>query len=167
MLKSRDSTLLTKVHIVKAMVFSNSHARMWELDHKQGWVLKNWCFQTVVLEKTLESPLPSREIKPGNPKGNQNWNIHWKDWCWSSNTLATWCEELTPLKSPWCWQWLKVGGEGDDRGWSGWMASLTQVFKFWVFKPRELVMDREAWHAAVRGVTKSWTWLSNWTELNC
>ena len=73
MLKSRDSTLLTKVHIVKAMVFSNSHARMWELDHKQGWVLKNSCFWIVVLEKTLESPLDYKEIKPVNPKGNQSW----------------------------------------------------------------------------------------------
>ena len=55
-------------------------------------------------------------------------NIHWKDWCWSwnSNTLATWCEELTHWKIPWCWERLKVGGEGDDRGWDGWMASLNR-----------------------------------------
>ena len=53
-------------------------------------------------------------------------NIHWKDWCWSSNTLATWCEELTHLKRLWCWERLKAGGEGDDRGWDGWMASPTQ-----------------------------------------
>ena len=58
----------------------------------------------------------------------------WKDWCWSwsSNTLATWCEELTHLKRPWCWERLKVGGEGDDRGWDGWMASLTQWTWAWV-----------------------------------
>ena len=61
-------------------------------------------------------------------------NIHQKDWCWSwkSNTLATWCEELTHLKSPWCWERLKAGGEGDDRGWDGWMASLTQWTWVWV-----------------------------------
>ena len=55
-------------------------------------------------------------------------NLHWKDWCWSwnSNTLATWCEELTHLKRPWCWERLRAGGEGDDRGWDGWVASLTQ-----------------------------------------
>ena len=60
--------------------------------------------------------------------------IHWKDWCWSwnSNALATWCEELTHLKSPWCWERLKAGGEGDDRGWDGWMASLIQWTWVWV-----------------------------------
>ena len=54
-------------------------------------------------------------------------NIHWKDWCWcwNSNTLATWCKKLTHWKSPWCWEKLKMGGEGDDRGWDGYMASLT------------------------------------------
>ena len=60
--------------------------------------------------------------------------IHWKDWCWSwnANTLATWCKELTHLKRPWCWERLKVGGEGDDRGWDGWMPSLTQWTWVWV-----------------------------------
>ena len=58
-------------------------------------------------------------------------NIHWKDWCWSSNTLATWCKELTYLKRPWCWERLKAGGEGDDRGWDGWMASLSQWTWVW------------------------------------
>ena len=69
-LKSRDITLLTKVHIVRSMAFP---IVMWELDHKEGWVPKNWCFWTVVLEKTLESPLDCKEIKPVNPKGNQPW----------------------------------------------------------------------------------------------
>jgi len=61
-------------------------------------------------------------------------NIHWKDWCWSwnSNTLATWCEWLTHLKRPWCWERLKVRGEGDDRGWDGWMASPMQWTSVWV-----------------------------------
>ena len=77
--KARKSTkkqrhhLLTKVHIAKAMVFPSSCVWMWELDHKEGWVPKNWCFQTVVLKKTLESSLDSKEIKPVNPKGNQSW----------------------------------------------------------------------------------------------
>ena len=76
--------------------FSSSHVRMWELDNKNGWAPKNWCLQTVVLEKTLESHLDSKEIKPVNPEGNQ-----WKDWwwSWSSSTLATWCEEPTQEKS--------------------------------------------------------------------
>ena len=61
-------------------------------------------------------------------------NIHWKDWCWNwnSNTSTTWCEELTHLKRPWCWERLKVGGEGDDREWDGWMASPTQWIWVWV-----------------------------------
>ena len=72
-LKSRDITSPTKVCIVKAMVFSSSHIWMWELDHKEGWMPKNWCFWTVVLKKTLESPLDCKEIKPINPKENQPW----------------------------------------------------------------------------------------------
>ena len=93
-------------------------------------------------------------------------NIHWKDWCWSwnSNTLATWCEELTHWKRPWCWERLRAGGEVDDRGWDGSVASPTMDMGLGGL--RELVMDWEAWHAAVHGVTKSQTWLSNWTELN-
>ena len=79
---------------------------MWELDHKESWEPKNWCFWIVVLEKTLESPLDSKEIKPDWRKSTLN--IHWKDWCWSSNTLATWCEEPTHWKRPWCWERLKV-----------------------------------------------------------
>ena len=72
LLKSRDITLSTKVHIVKAMVSPHS-MWMWELDHKEDWVLENWCFRIVVLEKTLESPLDCKEIKLANPKGNQPW----------------------------------------------------------------------------------------------
>ena len=71
-LKSRDITLPRKVHLVKA-VFSSSHVQMWEVDHKESWVLKNWCFWTVVLEQTLESPLDCKEIKPVHPKGNHSW----------------------------------------------------------------------------------------------
>ena len=114
-------------------VFSSSHVWMWELDHRESWALKDWCFWTVVLEKTLESSLDSKEIKPVNPKGNQVLSIHWKDrgWTWSSNTLATWCEELTHWKRPWCWERWKAGGEEDDRGWDSWMASLTQWTWVW------------------------------------
>ena len=131
---------------------------MWELDYKESQAQKNWCFWTVVLEKTLKSPLDCREIKQVHP-------IHWKDWCWSwnSNPLATWCEELTHLKRPWCWERLRAGGEGDDRGWDGWMASSTQWTS--LSKPRELLMDRETWCAVVHGVAKRWTQLSDWTEV--
>ena len=92
-------------------------------------------------------------------------NIHWKDWCWSwnSNTLATWCKEVTHLKRLWCWERLKVGGEGRQRmrlldGMTDWMDMSLGILQ-------ELVME-EAWHAAIHGVTKSGTRLSNWTELN-
>ena len=114
--------------------FSTSHVWMWELDYKESWVTKNWCFWTVVLEKTLESPLDCKEIQPVYPEGNQSWIFieRTDSLSWNSNILATWCKELTHLKSPWCWDWLKVGGEGDDRGWDGWMASLTQWTWVWV-----------------------------------
>ena len=70
-LKSRAITLPTKVHLIKVTIFPSSHIRMWELDHKEGWAPKNWCFWTVVLEKTFESPLDCKEIRPVNPEGNQ------------------------------------------------------------------------------------------------
>ena len=93
---------------------SSSHVWMWELDYKEIWAPKNWCFRTVVLDKTLESPLDCKEIKLVNSKGNQSWIFIWEDWCWSwnSNTLASWCKELTHWKRPWCWERLKAGGEG-------------------------------------------------------
>ena len=85
-----------------------------------------------MLEKTLQSPLDCKVIQPVYPKGNQSWIL--KDWCWSwsSSTLDIWCKELTHLKIPWCRERLKAGGEGDDRGWDGWMASPTQWTWVWV-----------------------------------
>ena len=126
-LKSRD--IANKGPSTQSYGFFSSHLWMWELDYKESWALKNWCFWTVVLEKTLESALDCKEIQPIIPKGNQSWmNIHWKDrcWSWNSNSLAIWCEKLTHLKRCWCWERLEPGGEADDRGWDGWMASLTQ-----------------------------------------
>ena len=102
-LKSRDVTLPTNVHLVKAMVFSSSHVWMWELNYKESWAPKNWWFFTVLLEKSLESPLDCKEIQPVHPKGDQSW-VFIGCWSWSSNTLATWSKELTHLKSPWCWE---------------------------------------------------------------
>ena len=91
-------------------------------------------------------------------------NIHWKDWSWSwnSNTLVIWWEELTHWKNLWCWARLKTGGEGDARGWNGYVASIDMNLS----KLQELGINKEAWRASIHGVTKSWTWLSDWTELN-
>ena len=108
---------------------------MWELNYKESWVPKNWCFWTVVLEKTLESLL--KQTLQGDPtvypKGNHP-GVHCKDWCWrwNSNTLATWFEELTHLKRFGCWERLKAGEEGDNSGWDGWMTSPTQWTWVWV-----------------------------------
>ena len=116
-------------------IFSSSHIWMWELDHKEGWVLKNWCFWTVVLEKTLESPLDSKEIKPVNLKGNKPWIFIGRSW--SSKTSATWWEKPTHWKRPWCWERLREGGEGGNRGWDGWMASLVHWTWVWANSRRQ------------------------------
>ena len=94
--------------------FSNSHVWMWDLDHKERWTPNNWCFHSVVLEKTLERPLGRKQIKPVNPKGNQPWIFTGRIVAWSPNTLATWCEEPTHWKKPSCWDRLKA-----IRGWDG------------------------------------------------
>ena len=100
------------------------------------------------LQKTLKSPLDCKEIKPINPKSVLN--IHRKDWCWSwsSNTLATWCEELTNSKRPWFWARLKMGREGDVRGWDGWMASPTRWTWVWA-------SSRSWWWTGMPGVLQS------------
>ena len=139
---------------------------MWELDYKEGWELKNWCFWTVVLEKTLESPLDCRrsiqsilkEISPGCSLEGLMLKLK----------LPTWCEELTHLKRPRCWERLGAEGEGDDRRWDGWMASLTQWTWVWVnsgnwwWTGRPGVLQsmgsHRAWH--------DWATELKWTELN-
>ena len=109
---------------------------MWELDYKESWVLKNWCFWTVVLEKTLKSPLDCKDIKRVNAKGNQPWIFIGRTDDEASVLSATWCEELTHWKRPWCWERLKAGGERDDRGWDGWMVSPTQWTWVWASSGR-------------------------------
>ena len=139
---------------------------MWELDYKESWVLKNWCFWTVVLEKTLESPLDSKEIQPVHPKGDQSWVFIGR----------TDVEAETPiLWPPHAKSWLTGKDPDAGRDWGqeekgtiedemvGWHHNSIDMGLGGLW---ELVMDREAWYAPVHGVTKSQTRLSNWTELN-
>ena len=160
-LRSRDITLLTKVCIVKVMVFP---VVMYGFE---SWTIKKaecprtdafklWCWR-----RLLGVPWTARPIKPVNPKGNQPWIF----------TRRTDAEAEAPIlwppdaksqligKKPWCWGRLTAGREGDDRGWDGWMALSSQWT--WVSRLQETVKSREAWHAAVHGITKIQTWLSN------
>ena len=110
---------------VKAMVFPVV-MWMWELNHKQSWALRNWCFWNMVLEKTLESPLDYKAIKTVNPKEiNPEYSLEGLMWSWSSNTLATWCKKLTHWKRPWCWERLKAGEEGWQR--MRWLDGITNL----------------------------------------
>ena len=141
----------TTIWIKLSYSFSNSYVKMWELGHKKGWALKNWCFRTVALEETLESPLDSKEIKPVNPKGNHS--LIFKDWCWngSSNPLVTWCEELTHWKDP---DAGKIEGRRRGQQRMRWLDAITDSVDMSLSKLREKVKDRKPWHAAVYGIIK-------------
>ena len=147
--------------------FSCNHVWMRELDYKESWAPKNWCFWTVVLEKTLERSFDCKEIPPVNPKGNQSWIFTGRTdvEAETPNTLSTWCEELTHLKRTRCWERLKAGGEGDDRGWDG-LDGIIDSMDLSLSKLQKLVVDREAWCAVLHGAAKSQTRLSDWTDLN-
>ena len=113
-------------------VFSSSHVWMWELDNKKGWVMKNWCLRTVVLEKS-QVPLDSKEIQAVNLKGNQSWIFIGRTDC-EAEILILWPPNVNNWltgKKPWCWTRLRAEGEGDDRGWDDWMVSPTQ--RTWVW----------------------------------
>ena len=163
-LKSRGIIFPTKV--CQSCGFSSSHVQMWELDHKEGWALKNWCFLIVVLEKTLESLSVCKEIKPVNPKGNQSWIFFGR----------TDAEVEAPILWPSAvknWLTGKGSGPGKDwehmKGWQRmrWLYGIINSKDMGLSKLQEVVGHREAWHATVRGVASSQTWLSDWTIRNC
>ena len=135
-LKIRDIALPTKVRLVKAMVFPVvTYGCEWKLDHKGSWAPKNWCFWTVVVKKTLESPLDCKEIQAVHPKRNQSWIFIGRSDAEIEALIlcpSTSCEELTHWKRPWYWEGSKTGEEGDDRGCDGWMASLSRWTWVWV-----------------------------------
>ena len=131
------------------------------------WVLKNWCFWTVMLEKTLESPLDYKEIQPVHSEGDQPWDFFGRnDAKAETSTLATSWEELTHWKRLWCWARLKAGGKGDYRGWDGWMASLTQWTWVWVNSGRWWWTGRPGVleFTGLQRVGHSWVTELNWLK---
>ena len=152
-LKSRNITLLTKVHTGKAIVF-------WVVVYGcESWTIKKaenqridafelWCWKRLltVLWTARRSNQNFQITKEINPE-----YFHWKDWCWSwcSDNLATWCEELSHWKSQWCWERLRAGAEGGNRGWDGWMASPTQWTQVWA-------NSRRWWRTGKPGVLSPW-----------
>ena len=135
------------------------------LDCEEGWALKNGCFLTVVLEKTLESPLDCKEIKRVNPKRNQSWIFIGRTDAEGEAPIL--CEELTHWKRPWCWERLRARGEGHGRGWDGWMASPTRWTWVWA-------RSRSWWWTGKPGLLLSmglqrvrhdWATELNWTDI--
>ena len=167
-IKKQRHYFATKGPSSQSCGFSSSLVWMWELDYKENWMLKNWCFWNVVLEKTLDSPLDCKEIQPVHPKGYQSWIFIGRTDV-EAGTPTLWPPDVKNWltgKDPHAKTDLGAGGEEDDRGWDGWMASPTQCTWVWVISRSWWGIRKSGMLQFLPGVTKSWTQLSNWTELN-
>ena len=160
--KSRDSTLPTKFHRVKVMVFPVVIYGC-ELDCEESWAPKNWCFWTVKLEKTLESPLDCKEVQPGHPKRVQSWVFIGRTDAKAEtpNTLATSCEELIHWKRPWCWDWGQEEKRTTENEMAGWHHRLDGHEFEWTPGVGD---GQGGLRAVIHEVTKSQTQLSDWTN---
>ena len=138
-----------------------------ELDCEESWVLKNWCFWTVVLEKALESPLDCKKIQQVHSKGYQPWDFFGRNDAKAEIPVLwpTSCEELTHWKRLWCWEGLWAGGEGDDRGWDGWMASPTRWMWVWVNSGRWCWTGRPGVLRFTGSQRVGHDWVTNCTQL--
>ena len=169
MLKSRDITLPTRVRLVKTMVFPVvMYGWLWELGCKRKLSTEELMLLNCAVGEDSWESLGQQNFQPAHPKGNQSWIITARTYAEAeTNTLATWCEEPTHLKRPQCWKRLKVGGEGDDRGWGCWMASPTwwtwvwvsSRIWWWTWKPGVLQSMRS------QRVGHSWATELNWIKM--
>ena len=143
--------------------FSSNHVWMWELDHKEGWVLKNWCFRIVMLEKILESPLDCREITSVNPKGNQpKYSLERLILKLKFQYFGNLIQRTDSLGKT-LMLWKIEGRRRQEQQRTRWLDGITDLMDMSLSKLQKTVKDRKAWHSVVHGFTKNWTWFSAWT----